>query len=555
MRSRIGAIIAAAVAALCLSGTPAHAAAQVAEHSSRVEVGTDGGLRVRTVIRNNDSTGPDEIVQKVRLRAELPGQRERVMTLEAASITSDGKPGQVTLGDDEAVFRAPAGPQSQIVIDYRVRGAAARTSTNLTTIRWNTLQGLNADVRRVRGTLALPGQFTDFGCVAGAPGTDHNCTAAESSPDIPEPRFSDGPRGAGEIVGFQLAFDSGLVAADERVEERWTVGRAFSAAPLPLGVALGVGLLGALGLWLLHRRGGRDAAAGASDHALARFVETPGGTVFSVGESVAPGQIGTLADERVDPIDVTATILDLAVNGHLRITELPRESAYAPAEWTLTRRADATGRPLRAYEVALLDALVPVGAEPVRVSTLAARLDGRMDTVQEALYDEMVAQGWYERRPDATRGRWNGLAIGAVIAAVFVTGVLAAFTHFGLTGVMLVALALGLAFIAQEMPARTPAGATMLQRLAGLRAELLGRPTHGFAADRAYREISQVLPYAVVLGGAERWLDALVAADDDEDADPEDLDWYHAPTDWHLRDLPDSLQNFITTVSGRLFAR
>jgi hypothetical protein len=46
-----------------------------------------------------------------------------------------------------------------------------------------------------------------------------------------------------------------------------------------------------------------------------------------------------------------------------------------------------------------------------------------------------------------------------------------------------------------------------------------------------------------------------VAGDLDADADPEDLDWYHAPGDWHLSSLPQSLDAFITVVTGRLFAR
>ena len=64
-----------------------------------------------------------------------------------------------------------------------------------------------------------------------------------------------------------------------------------------------------------------------------------------------------------------------------------------------------------------------------------------------------------------------------------------------------------------------------------------------------------MLPYAIVLGGADRWLGAIVAADTDEHPDSEDLRWYHGPDGWHLRDLPDSLKNFITTVSGTLFGR
>jgi hypothetical protein len=33
------------------------------------------------------------------------------------------------------------------------------------------------------------------------------------------------------------------------------------------------------------------------------------------------------------------------------------------------------------------------------------------------------------------------------------------------------------------------------------------------------------------------------------------LPWYHGPADWHLCDLPDSLRNFVTTLSGSLFSR
>jgi hypothetical protein len=68
-------------------------------------------------------------------------------------------------------------------------------------------------------------------------------------------------------------------------------------------------------------------------------------------------------------------------------------------------------------------------------------------------------------------------------------------------------------------------------------------------------ELSELLPYAIVLGGADRWLDAIVASDTDEHADETDLPWYHGPANWHLRDLPDSLRNFVTTVSGSLFSR
>jgi hypothetical protein len=175
--------------------------------------------------------------------------------------------------------------------------------------------------------------------------------------------------------------------------------------------------------------------------------------------------------------------------------------------------------------------------------------------VQNALYDEMVSNGWFERRPDATRSRFTQLALGALIAAVAVTAILAAFTTFGLVGLALVILALGLIFVAQELPARTAKGVALLAGLGAMRSELLSHPTDQMPPGAELRELSEVLPYAIVLGGTERWLDAIVAADTDADADPDDLPWYAGPPSWHLRDLPDSMRNFVTTVSGSLFSR
>ena len=95
----------------------------------------------------------------------------------------------------------------------------------------------------------------------------------------------------------------------------------------------------------------------------------------------------------------------------------------------------------------------------------------------------------------------------------------------------------------------------MLNGLGLLRAQLLGHPTDQMPKGRELHELSEVLPYAVVLGGQERWLQALVGSDLDDAADSTDLDWYHGPEDWHLSDLPASLSRLVTTIEGKLFAR
>ena len=498
---------------------------------------------------------PGQVSQRFETQRNLIGDRRQVFTMTNFSATADGQnvPVEVeTRGRFTTVAIATNGATA-VTLDYTVSGAVVNTETG-TALQWRLLQGLSAQVTSFDATVAIPGAFTFIDCVAGGPNTQVPCTYSAAGTDTGQlPTFRDGPRGEGEVVEITIGFPPGAVATSENISFVWTIARAFSASPLPLGLALGLLVLGGIGLFLLHRRAGSDAAAGGAATRVAEFVPTgPGQSEFRVIGDIRPGHVGTVADERVDPIDISATIVDLAVRGHLRITELPRTSQFAPTEWEISRVSGDTAG-LLPFEVALLDGLT--GNGPSRVSELPRRVSEVVADVQDKLYDDVVKHGWYERRPDATRNRWTGTAIAVLFVSVALTILLAAFTTFGLVGLALIALALGLVFVAQEMPARTQKGSALLGGLGALRSELMSYPTDQMPPGRELTELSEVLPYAVVLGGSDRWLDAIVAADDDVDADSTDLSWYHGPQDWHLRDLPDSLRNFLTTVSGTLFTR
>ena len=47
--------------------------------------------------------------------------------------------------------------------------------------------------------------------------------------------------------------------------------------------------------------------------------------------------MGLLVDERADTLDVTATIIDLAVRGYLSIEEVPKTGWFGRRDWRLTR--------------------------------------------------------------------------------------------------------------------------------------------------------------------------------------------------------------------------
>ncbi len=555
VRVLLASVLAVLLAALAV---PARAEGNASLVDLEVTLQADGSLRVEHTLTPEGEV-PAEVTQRVALRQNVLGDRQYVYRL--SDVTVAGAPAQVEESGDAVTITVPTAGTEPISWGYTVTGATfAATATDETLVRWRVLQGLSVSVGEVTGRASIPGLARDFQCLSGPPVAENPgvCRfSASGTEEYPQPEFADGPLGQGEMVLLQFAMPTQAVAVTEQVEHRWTLGRAFSVDPLPLALALGTLLVGGALLWLLHRKAGRDAVGGHPVRVAEFRPVAAGQSEFSLLVPMRPGQVGTLLDERVDPIDVTASLIDLAVRGHLRIEELPRADEFSRTDWKLVHLPGGEGSELAAYEKALLSALTPPeGRDAILVSEIGPAIAAHIDEVQSCLYDDVVQQGWYDHRPDDTRSTWGRAAAVSLVVAVVATVALVAMTPFGLLGLALLAITLGFCFVSQEMPSRTSAGSGLLAGLDDLRRQLATQPTDQMPAGHELHELSEVLPYAIVLGGRDRWIDAIVRADDDPtEPDSTDLAWYHGPPNWYLRHLPESLKNFVSTVSGNLFAR
>ncbi|MDO5068371.1 MAG: DUF2207 domain-containing protein [Propionibacteriaceae bacterium] len=542
-----------AMLALVLGVPVAHAEEPMAtSYQFEGKLEADGSLQVNQTITFD--APPDRVSQRFATREAIDRHsHQRYEFSEFAVIGAEDV--EVTRDGDHQVVSFT--PSQEVRISYTVTGATrtdVAAGDGSTVFSWRVLQGLSVPVAKVEGLLkvaAVP-QFVD--CTAGPPGSLDKCVmAAAGTHNAPMPVFESDARGAGEQVTFTVGLPGGAVAASAVVVEQWNLDRAFTANLATVGAALAALALGSLLLWWLFQRTGRDARFDGDASVVGSFRPVGDGeSVFEPAEGMRPGLVGTVADERVDPVDVTATLLDLAVRGHLRITEL-QHPQHGMVDWSFTRCANPDDE-LLDFEQRLLDAVVP-GGESSLVSELPASLAPALRGIQDALYDEVVAKGWFESRPDAIRSSWKLRGQVALGASVLALVLLAGFTTFGLLGLVLVALAAGLLVIGNRMPRRTVEGARVLGGLGALSSLLTTHSTAQMPRGRELEEISRLLPYAVVLGGRQRWLEAMAAADDDDLPDSTDLDWYHAPETWHLSDLPASLTQFVNTVQGELFSR
>jgi hypothetical protein len=566
---RTGASLAAVFVALGFGLIGPQMSAQAAEPSAseyivEATVNADGSIEVKETIKFANGV-PSQVVQRIALTEDAEDYTIYSFTVSDISFTGASGTGAAATGEKQGdtldITLTPNAGVSEITISYKVTGAAfdegqAAGGTALTTIKWPVLQGLSIAVDAVSGSFAIPvgAETTSVSCYSGSIEAPTKCLmSAGGTFEYPTPSFRDDARAAGEVVTVSFLSPSSQIAANQVIEELWTLGRAFSTQPLYLIAALATLVVGGLLVFALQRANGRDVAAVKEPTLIASFVPTGSGTVeFEVEKGFRPGQVGTIGDERVDPVDITATILDLAVRGHLRITELPSGTAHRPLDWTFERR---DGRDdLLTYEATLLDAIAPHSGEKVLVSAIGASVAPVIGKVQSQLYDDVVANGWFATRPDTTRNRWAALGWGVFVVAVGALVGLVTFTKFGLLGLALVIVAGLLLAISQSMPRRTAAGSAVLAGLNALSHSIATQPTDALAKETAYEEISEVLPYAVVLGSCGRWTQALVDADNDPGVpDPEDLHWYFAPGDWSLSDLPPAFDSLVATLQGRLY--
>ncbi len=550
----------AVVAALFLPATTASARdaadqAQIQSYQATVRVEKNGSLHVaETVVYDFSVTSASAVKREIVTRESYDAESDRVYALGNvvvdavqtdvdATITTDG--GRAAI---DVEFSEPQTDTVTLTFNYDVAGAVAETADGLE-VRWPVVQGFQQPIATAR----VEWNATDviwLSCLAGPAGSSRPCTMSQlvdvSTPTMEQKGLASGEQMVG-ILGLNA--DSG-VAPSTDLQSRWSIARSFTANGAPVYVALAVLLLGLLfPTWLWLSRG-RDTA-GREPREVRPMTAMGDRMLFSPPSAVRPGQMGTIVDERADVVDVSSTIVDLAVRNYIFVEELSR-TQHGRHDWMLRRRNDA-GDELLPYEREVFDAIFSGRAE-VRVSELEGVLRNRISDVRALMYDDMVGQGWFKERPDAVRSRWTTAGWVLLGAGAVLTVVLALASSFGLVGLSVVIAGAALAAVGQVTPARTAKGSRVLAELKEFRAFLESPAVEAMPTGQREELISRFFPYALVFGLGERWADELAATDTD-DTSGEPIYWYGAPENWHLSDAAPTMMRLTTALSGAIATR
>ena len=238
-------------------------------------------------------------------------------------------------------------------------------------------------------------------------------------------------------------------------------------------------------------------------------------------QPLTPAEIGTLIDERLDPRDITSTIVGLAIKGYIQIEEDKEEGlTFNKVVYSLNKIKEPDSN-LSSFETELMDSLFE-GSPRVRVSSLKNKFYKNLIDLKKALYRELIRKKYFLVNPEKVR---NLYAIIGIIIMV-VGGFLFSFLNpYSVGKSFFAGLLTGLPILAfaRIMPAKTRAGATAYMDILGFQ-EFMNRAEKDRLERMGDKNLfSKFLPYAIALDVTDNWAKAF------EGIYQEPPQWYVSP--------------------------
>ena len=537
----------------------------IKRYDVQIQIQPSGSMLVTETIDYDFGSVPKHgIFRDIPERLHYDDTYDRIYRIDVVSVKAVGAPADyevehegggilhIRIGDPDVTVSG----EHVYTIVYRVDGALNGFPDH-DELYWNAIGAdWNVQIDQASARVTGPAPVTKVACFTGPVGSTLGCAKAvvkSGAAVFGQPIMP--PYNALSIV---VALPQGSVASTAPIlEERWSLDRAFRRTPLTVGGSIGLLALVVVGFGLLIWRRGRDrryrgsqvdqlmGSPGGEEQAVPLFEKGEAPVEFAPPEDLRPGQVGTLIDERANTLDVTATIIDLAVRKYLVIEEIEKQGWFGKPDWKLTR-TDTTADDLLAYERKLLGALFATGNE-VLMSGLKTKFHQQLVEVEGALYADAVQRKWFLARPDTVRERWVALGAAALVVSLGLAFVLVRWTKLGLFAIPLLVGALLILVGARWMPRRTAKGTAITRRVKGFRRVIETAETHMSRWAEQENVFTRYLPFAIVFGCTDKWAKAFEGL-----ALPADTSWYVSSRPFVYASFAAQMDGFTVTTSGTI---
>ncbi|HEX5370311.1 MAG TPA: DUF2207 domain-containing protein, partial [Dehalococcoidia bacterium] len=497
MNPRI-AVVAVVLLALLLALAPRPARADggwvIRSFDAMYAVQPDGTIvATEDIAADFGATPKHGIIRDIPVEYTYDSKHNRVIHVTVQSVVDGSSPVPYTTSRNGANLSIKIGDAHKTVtgvhkyvIAYSVTGGLnPQAGSDVDEFYWNVTGNSWAVPIGSASALVLAPRISQYRCFEGTTGSNAACNSTPLAADRIQFQTTNALN-PGEGLTVVTGLPKGTVTVPPleliTVKSGWEKVRDFLGLdPLPIALAILAGIVAiaaVLRYWWLQ---GRDQWYGdvhylTGDNRARRrplfakdtiVVEYTPPEVGNDKRRLRPAEIGTLLDERADTLDVTSSIIDLAVRGYLRITEVPKKWAFGSVDYTLEKLKDADAE-LLDYERMLHDRLFDEGAS-VTMSELRNEFYSDLAAVKTSLYAQVVNKDRFFPRNPETMRTWN--LVGAIVlagAGLVIIAVLGA-VGAGIIGAGIVVAGLLMLGLSQSMARRTASGRETYRRCLGFR--------------------------------------------------------------------------------------
>jgi len=235
---------------------------------------------------------------------------------------------------------------------------------------------------------------------------------------------------------------------------------------------------------------------------------------------LTPGEAGTLVDEKLDPRDITSTIVGLAVKGYMKIEESKTEGLILDSTDYYLAKVKEPDENLSSFERILMNSIFPkeLRIPGKMVSEMKNDFYKYLDLLKSTLYGELINKKYFLVSPEKIRRVYLTAGIALTVFSIIAFAWLTSPVKSIIAGVLMGVPALA---FARVMPAKTRAGASVYMDILGFQ-EFMHRAEKDKLERIGDKDLfSKFLPYAIALDVVDSWAKAFEGI-------------YQEPPEWYV---------------------
>lgn len=400
-----------------------------------------------------------------------------------------------------------------------------------------------------------PAAVSESACFYGPYSNQTPCTTSFSGDTATFAVDELAPREPMQIVtGFPAGTFGGV---EQEKELKPTFGNMMQLTPATGGVAAAGALAAIGGLVAIRRRHARDdvylgltpgllPGKGEEGTIGKASGKVPVTVQFHPPKGARPGEIGTLLDTTADDIDVSATMVDLAVRGFMKI------ESDGGKKFTLHATNAPATETLLSYEEQLLANLFQGAATRTSSELKKAKFADVLPEARGGLYTSVVRRGWFRGNP--ANAQLGPIFLGG-LSLLVAFGIFIVFGGFGwgLISIPFAVFGIGLIALSGKFRKRTAAGSAFLAQAKGFELYLRTAEKETIRFEENQDVFSRYLPYAMVFGVADRWSN-LFAQLGQEGVYQADTSWYVGPNLYNGYAFGHAMNSLASSMSSAMQA-